>query len=91
MGGSKHRTDTEELPREFRLPWSSQGEIGVADDKTNRGQQDRARVSGSETYEVGCFAEKHGLTAEQVRDLIDRHGNDRETLDLSAARLAAGQ
>lgn len=59
----------------------------MADDKTNVGAQDRSRVSGSEDYELDDFAQKHGITRDQARDLIARHGNDRETLDAAAERL----
>ena len=61
----------------------------MADDKNNRGEPDRSRVSGSEPYEVSYFASKNGITAEQARELIDRHGNDRETLDREAQKLTA--
>lgn len=56
----------------------------MADDKTNRGEQDRARVSGSEPYEVEYFASKHGLSQEQARELIASVGNDRAKLDAAA-------
>ena len=59
----------------------------MADDKNNRGAQDRARVSGSEAYEVDYFANKHGITREQAQDLISRHGNSREVLDREAERM----
>jgi hypothetical protein len=59
----------------------------MADDKTNRGAQDRARVSGSEGYEVEYFARKHGITLEQARQLIAQVGNSREKLDAAAERL----
>jgi hypothetical protein len=59
----------------------------MADDKNNRGEPDRSRVSGSEDYEVSYFAQKHGISAEQARDLISKHGNDRETLDREAGKL----
>jgi len=59
----------------------------MADDKTKVGEADRSRVSGSEEYEVDHFARRHGISADQARLLIDRHGNDRETLDREAARL----
>jgi hypothetical protein len=59
----------------------------MADDKSNVGEPDRSRVSGSEPYEVSYFAQKHGISSEQARDLIDRHGNDRETLDREAQKL----
>lgn len=59
----------------------------MADDKTNVGGGDRDRVAGGEGYEVEYFARKHGITAEQARDLIRRHGNSRETLDREAQKL----
>lgn len=61
----------------------------MADDKTKTGGADRARVAGDETYEVGYFADKHGISREQARELIDRHGNDRATLDAAAEKLTA--
>ena len=59
----------------------------MADDKSTRGAQDRARVSGEEGYEVSYFAQKHGITAEQARELIDRVGNSRAKLDEAAETL----
>lgn len=59
----------------------------MSDDLTNRGAQDRARVSGSEGYEVEYFARKHGITTEQARQLIREVGNSREELDAAAERL----
>lgn len=61
----------------------------MSDDKKNVGEPDRSRVSGSEDYEVQHFAQKHGITAEQARDLISKHGNDRATLDAAAARMGS--
>ncbi|WP_411970675.1 DUF3606 domain-containing protein [Mesorhizobium sp. CA14] len=49
--------------------------------------RDRDRVSGDEEYEVGYFASKFGLSIPQVRELIAKHGNDRETLEAEAKRL----
>ena len=45
------------------------------------------RVAGGEDYEVQYFAEKHGITPEQLRDLIKSHGNDRATLDAAAEAM----
>ncbi len=61
----------------------------MADNKLDRGTRDRDRVSGSDDYEVDYFARKHGLTAEQARQLIREFGNDRATLDREAERLKA--
>lgn len=59
----------------------------MADNKDKVGEPDRSRVSGSETYEVRYFADKHGISTDQAEELIRTHGNDRETLDRAAARL----
>lgn len=59
----------------------------MADDKTKRDQRDRARVSGSEEYEVEHFARKHGLLTSEARDLITKHGNDRAALEKAAAAM----
>jgi ABC-type microcin C transport system permease subunit YejB len=59
----------------------------MSDDTMNRGQQDRAQVSGSQDHEVDYFARKHGITADQVRELIKQHGNDRATLEREVGRL----
>jgi hypothetical protein len=59
----------------------------VADDKSKTDGRDRSRVSGSEPYEVEYFAQKHGLSAQQARDLIAEVGNDREKLDAAAGKV----
>ncbi|RAK57644.1 DUF3606 domain-containing protein [Phenylobacterium deserti] len=59
----------------------------MADNKQHVGEPDRSRVSGSEDYEVRYFADKHGLTMDQARDLIARHGNQRDELDRAAEQL----
>ena len=61
----------------------------MADDKSNVGGQDRSRVSAEQGYELDYFAQKHGISREQARDLIDRIGNDREKLDAAAERLGS--
>lgn len=61
----------------------------MADDNTNTGANDRRQVAGDEPYEVGYFAEKHGISREQARELIDTHGNDRATLDAAAQKISA--
>jgi hypothetical protein len=53
----------------------------MSDNKQNVGAQDRARVAGEEDYEVRHFADKHGLSMDAVRELIARHGNDRDALE----------
>jgi hypothetical protein len=50
-------------------------------------QSDRSRVSASDPSEVRYFAQKHGITEDQVRDLISEHGNDRATLEQAVQQL----
>jgi hypothetical protein len=59
----------------------------MADDLSNRGAPDRGRVAGDEGYEVDYFARKHGISADQARELIRKHGNNRAVLDAEAAKL----
>jgi hypothetical protein len=58
----------------------------MADDKTKTDASDRRQVAAGEAYEVEYFAEKHGISVEEARRLIERHGNDRATLDAAASR-----
>jgi hypothetical protein len=63
----------------------SRQEDTMADDKNDRGAQDRARISG-QPYEVAYFAAKHNIDQKTARDIIDRHGPSREACDREAAR-----
>ena len=49
---------------------------------------DRSRVAASDPSEVRYFANKHGLTSEQVLELIKQHGNDRRTLEAAVAQMS---
>jgi hypothetical protein len=49
---------------------------------------DRSRVAASDPSEVRYFGKKHGLTDDQVRDLIKQHGNDRKTLEAAVASMS---
>jgi Protein of unknown function (DUF3606) len=50
---------------------------------------DRRTVAASDPSEVKYFANKHGLTTDQVLDLIKQHGNDRKTLEAAVTRMKA--
>ena len=50
-------------------------------------QSDRSRVAASDPSEVRYFANKHGLTNQQVLDLIKEIGNDRKTLESAVAKM----
>jgi hypothetical protein len=62
-------------------------EAGMPDDPSKRGNQDRSRVAGEQPHEAAHFAEKHGISREQARMLIDRFGNDREKLEAALRTL----
>ena len=59
----------------------------MADDKSFVGAQDRVRVAGDEDYEVQAFARRHGMTPDEVREMVERIGNDRDALEREAAKL----
>jgi len=48
---------------------------------------DRRQVAGREGYEVRVLASRHGMTPDEVRDMIERIGNDRDALEREAAKL----
>ncbi|RWO82456.1 MAG: DUF3606 domain-containing protein [Mesorhizobium sp.] len=58
----------------------------MADDKSKRDFRDRNRVSAHQDYELEYFARENDVTIEQVRELIEANGNDREAL-IEAARV----
>ncbi len=59
----------------------------MSDNKHIVGGPDRGRVAGDEDYEVHAFANRHGMTPDEVRELIERVGNDRDALERAAAKL----
>ena len=61
----------------------------MADNKRKQDNRDRSRVAAGEDYEVQHLAETTGISTEQARTLIRRHGNDRAKL-LEEAKLMRG-
>jgi hypothetical protein len=59
----------------------------MSDDKNSQDGRDRSRVAGDEPYEVQYFADKHGISREEARELIATIGNDRTELDKAAREL----
>ncbi|RWC28426.1 MAG: DUF3606 domain-containing protein [Mesorhizobium sp.] len=59
----------------------------MPDDKSKTDNRDRSQVSADEEYEVGYLASKFQLTIPEVRELIRKHGNDRQTLEREAKAL----
>jgi hypothetical protein len=62
-------------------------ETDMADDKTRTGAQDRSRVAGGRDHELRQFAETHGVSIEQVEQLITRVGNSRQALEAAVRSL----
>jgi hypothetical protein len=52
-------------------------------------QNDRSRVAASDPSEVSYFARKHGITDQQVIELIKEVGNDRKSLEAAVSKLNA--
>jgi hypothetical protein len=48
----------------------------MSDDKTKVGGQDRARVNLSEDYEVRDWANRFGVTPEELRAAVQAVGNE---------------
>ena len=59
----------------------------MPDNKSQVGEPDRSRVAASERYEVQHLAERTGISTNEARELIEKFGNDRETLEREAAKL----
>jgi hypothetical protein len=61
----------------------------MAHHKSKIGEPDRRCVAG-EQDEVSHIAEKYGISTAEARKLIERFGNDREQLDVTAETLKHG-
>jgi Protein of unknown function (DUF3606) len=59
----------------------------LPDDEPKTDSRDRWRIAASEDYEIDYLVVKSGISREQARELIKRHGNDRETLIKHARKL----
>lgn len=46
----------------------------MADDKSNRGPADRARINIHEAYEVEYWTKELGVSPERLRELVGKHG-----------------
>lgn len=46
----------------------------MADDKTNRGPQDRSRINLSEDYEVRYWTDKFGISTAQLEEVVKEVG-----------------
>jgi uncharacterized protein DUF3606 len=58
----------------------------MADNKKQRGTQDRSRVSAMEAYEVKYLAQKHGVTQTTVKEAVKKVGNSRAKVEAELRR-----
>lgn len=59
----------------------------MADDRSKRGGQDRAKVAGGEKYEVDYEASKLGISPAQLKAIITRVGTDRKKIEAAAKTI----
>ena len=59
----------------------------MADDKSNRGAQDRSRINMSEEYEVRYWTEKSGVSKEELQRAVERVGASAKAVE-QEVRLA---
>lgn len=64
----------------------------MADDKTNRGSQDRSRISLSEDYEVRYWTDKFGISKAELEEAVREVGSSAEAVEKELRRktLAKG-
>ncbi|HTF63888.1 MAG TPA: DUF3606 domain-containing protein [Edaphobacter sp.] len=46
----------------------------MADDKSNRGPADRARINVNEDYEVAYWTKELGVSSDRLKELVAQHG-----------------
>ncbi|SDH79338.1 DUF3606 domain-containing protein [Bosea robiniae] len=58
----------------------------MADDKTNRGPQDRSRINFSEDYEVRYWTDKFGVSKSQLEEAVREVGSSTEAVEAELRR-----
>ena len=62
----------------------------MADDKTNRGAQDRSRINLSEDYEVRYWTDKFGVSKSQLEDAVREVGASSDVVEAALRRATLG-
>lgn len=64
----------------------------MADDKTDRGPQDRSRINLNEDYEVRYWTDKFGVSKAQLEEAVKEVGPSAEAVEAELRRstLAGG-
>jgi hypothetical protein len=66
-------------------------EDDMADDKSDRGPQDRSRVNVHEDYEVAYWTDKWGVTASKLREAVVAVGVSADAVEQYIKRGAEGE
>lgn len=53
----------------------------MADDKTNRGPQDRSRINLNEDYEVRYWTDKLGISRSRLEDAVRKVGSSAKAVE----------
>lgn len=53
----------------------------MADDKNNRGPQDRSRINLSEDYEVRYWTDKLGISKSQLEEVVRKVGSSADAVE----------
>lgn len=62
----------------------------MADDKNNRGPQDRSRINLSEDYEVRYWTDKFGVSKAQLEEAVRAAGSSAEAVEKELRRSTLG-
>jgi hypothetical protein len=52
----------------------------MVDDKSDRGNPDRLRISLNEEWEVNFWTQKLGVSRERLNELVRKHGDSAENI-----------
>jgi len=57
----------------------------MADDRSNKGPQDRFRINLSEDYEVRYWSQKFGVSADRLKAAVKKVGNSAKAVEQEVA------
>ena len=53
----------------------------MADDLSKKGSPDRSRINTHEEYEVRCWSDKFGVSADRLKAAVQKVGNSAQTAE----------
>lgn len=62
----------------------------MADDKTNRGPQDRSRINLGEDYEVRYWTDKLGVSKAELEETVREVGSSADAVEKALRRKTLG-